>query len=131
MYIKLWYIRTHTKRNMKSQTWDSQWLIIMILILDVHRDYNEIVVTYICTACRHSALRCIELILQQVTESHVLNIGRTKQKIIHLTSVKLTSVFLEVCKVFSPSLRRFLQIYESLIWPCAINLHHGDLGPST
>ena len=86
---------------------------MLILTLDVHRDYKERAVTYICTPCRHSALRCIEPILQQVTESHILNTGGTKQKIIHLASVRLTSVFLEICKVFSPSLRKFLQINES------------------
>jgi hypothetical protein len=70
----------------------------LILILDVHRDYNERVVTYVFTACRHSALRFIELILQQVTESHVLNIERTKQKVIHLASMRLASLFLKSAK---------------------------------
>ena len=74
MYIKNMiqtHTHTHKEKNERAKLRAHNWLIIiLILILDTHRDYNERVVTYSCTTCRHSAMRFIEFILQQVTESH-------------------------------------------------------------
>jgi hypothetical protein len=43
-----------------------------MLIIVLHRDYNDRYVAYICTACMQSALYGIELILEQVPNLNIL-----------------------------------------------------------